>query len=750
MFGTLLKEKRAEPLKKLKYGDKVKNLQNKKKNLEVKSKDVYNQVDMRITRRGFGRTSEQKVPDFKPIKEGGSGTLYTYKEKNRREEFSLPYWMRDSDEPKDSGRFVLKQIDTKSAHRQYRNLLHLEKENLCDSFLCPKGYFHNPNKLDVKYIKLEYLEEYETLEECYMNRRSISLEDWNSLKNKLVDIVKKLHEKDVIHNDIKPQNIMIKIDGNGSMTQKFKFIDAGSLMIMGKDSLFVDREEFDIPESILYLNPEFKNVYYHYFKFDTFTPTFIDFQIFLPHLFKKWKNSKYKIVFMDVEYFYNDAYNLSNIDNNVSITKNYLSYTYDKKKYSINLNFDYNDPMKSFDTRKKLIDLLKNNIYIIDYWTYIDGKEEKFNRIMEKEKFDQLQKAFTDAETDKKVSNIRENEYLIRPRPIFYSMFDEYYDLERFKMNDMNAIKLTNVLVEYMLFKNPIPSETYQSQDSQYSQYSQYSQDSQKTLVQQYKKPSSFQSLSNTTLEYQNTLPKQRKKSQKVPTLKNTTKNQAFDFNPMHYILGDKKLQDFNVQQSKYLQNAETKKQKRQVYKDLGEAQRGLRDLKNNPKLKKEREYMAELPSLKSTMEITEKLKKEAAMFRKKPKENTQNRQQKSKNQPIIQTQRKTGIPSQKQTGTQTQKQTKKKSGLVLPSKLTDIFMNKNYEGLIEGQSDNPQINQTKTRINKKAEQIYKSPTLVKARDDRQKLLKQLDEDMKKNKQEVEKMKQMSKLFRKK
>ena len=159
MFGTLLKEKRAEPLKKLKYGDKVKNLQNKKKNYTEKSKDVYNQVDFRVKRGLYGRTSEQKVPDFKPIKEGGSGTLYTYVEKNRRglEDFSLPPWMRDDDDPEDSGRFVLKQIDTKSAHRQYRNLLHLEKENLCDSFLCPKGYFHNPNRQDVKYIKLKYL-----------------------------------------------------------------------------------------------------------------------------------------------------------------------------------------------------------------------------------------------------------------------------------------------------------------------------------------------------------------------------------------------------------------------------------------------------------------------------------------------------------------------------------------------------------------------------------------------------------------
>ena len=75
--------------------------------------------------------------------------------------------------------------------------------------------------------------------------------------------------------------------------------------------------------------------------------------------------------------------------------------------------------------------------------------------------------------------------------------------------------------------------------------------------------------------------------------------------------------------------------------------------------------------------------------------------------------------------------------------------MNKNYEGLIEGQSDNPQINQTKTRINKKAEQIYKSPTLVKARNDRQKLLGQLNKDMQQNDKRMKQITQMSKLFRK-
>ena len=730
MFGTLLKEKRAEPLKKLKYGDKVKYLQNRRKNYEETSKLLFKQVDWKRGRSG------PTVPHFKKaIREGGSGTLYTYVEADTA---------HDYDSTRDSDRFVMKQTDTKTAHRQYRNLLHLKKIYLCDSFLCPKGYFFLPNRPDVKYIKLDYLKEYETLEECYINRRSISEENWGILKNKLVNIVQKLHENKVIHSDIKPQNIMIEIDENGFMTQNVKFIDAGSLLIMGKDSLTVVRDE---------IIPEFKHLLYYYFKFDTFTPTFIDFQIFLPHLFKKWKDSKYKIVFMDVDYFYNDAYNLSNIDNNVSITKNYLSYTYDKKKYRINLNFDYNDPMQSFDTRKKLIELLKNNIYIIDYWTYIDGKEEKFNRIMEKEKFDKLENAFTDAETETKVSNIREDEYLIRPRPIFYSMFDEYYDFERFQMNDMNAIKLTNVLVEYMLFKNPMPLETYQSQDSQYSQ------DSQKTLVQQYKKPSSFQSLSNTTLEYQDTLPKQREKSQKVPTVKNTTKKQAFDFNPMHYIMGNKKLQDFKIQQSPYLQNAETKKQKRQVYKKLGEADRKLRDMKNNPKFQRGRKYMAEIQSLDEVIKRTDEINKNAELFkkgnfRKKPKQTgiqtgiqtkTQNRQVKTQNQPRIQT----GIqPKTQNPQVKTQKQTKKKSGyLKLPSssEIKNILFNKNYEDLIKGQSDNQQMNQRAERINEEYKKLYQSEPYVKGR----KELQYIEKTMQQNDKIVKQLKQKSNIFRK-
>lgn len=175
-----------------------------------------------------------------------------------------------------------------------------------------------------------------------------------------------------------------------------------------------------------------KKTYYNYLKFDTFTSMYVDFQIFLPYLFKKW-NKTNRILYMDVTSFMDDEYRASNL-NTVSITENYLSYTYDEEKYRIDLNFDYKDPMESVETRDKLIELLQKKIFIIDYFTYENGMRRAYNQFFTSKKFS-------------------------KPRPIFYCIFDEFYDFERFKMNDMNAMKLTNVLVEFMLNMNNLIKE---------------------------------------------------------------------------------------------------------------------------------------------------------------------------------------------------------------------------------------------------------------------------------------------------
>ncbi len=309
--------------------------------------------------------------------------------------------------------FVIKQADTAAANRQYRNLNYLKRKNMCDFFLCPKGYFFHPQIRDRRYIKLEYLTGYETLTDCYEKQRFIYKRDWDILKTKMVNIIQQLHQNGTVHCDIKPENIMIEINEDGFMTQNVKFIDVGSLLHM-EDAYKIEKSSYT------------KKSYYNYLKFDTFTPLYLDFQIFLPYLFKKW-NETNRILYMDVTPLFG-GYTASNL-NNVSITKNNVSYSYKKTDYSIDLNFYYKDPIQSVDTRNVLIDLLLKKIYIINYFTYENGMTMKYNYFSK-------------------------NGTFINPRPIFYCIFDEFYDFERFKMNDMNAMKLTNVFVEYMLNMN--------------------------------------------------------------------------------------------------------------------------------------------------------------------------------------------------------------------------------------------------------------------------------------------------------
>ena len=69
--------------------------------------------------------------------------------------------------------------------------------------------------------------------------------------------------------------------------------------------------------------------------------------------------------------------------------------------------------------------------------------------------------------------------------------------------------------------------------------------------------------------------------------------------------------------------------------------------------------------------------------------------------------------------------------------------MNNNYKGLIEGYSGNPQTDKRVGQINKKAKQIYQSPTFVKLRNDYNKM----GEDLKKNEQANNRILKEAKLF---
>lgn len=57
------------------------------------------------------------------------------------------YFPKRNTEPGKS--FVIKQADTAAANRQYQNLEKLKMKDMCNFFLCPKGYFYHPQIRDI-------------------------------------------------------------------------------------------------------------------------------------------------------------------------------------------------------------------------------------------------------------------------------------------------------------------------------------------------------------------------------------------------------------------------------------------------------------------------------------------------------------------------------------------------------------------------------------------------------------------------
>jgi len=83
----------------------------------------------------------------------------------------------------------------------------------------------------------------------YLQGRTMSIEDSISLTNTLLDISQTLLKHDLVHGDIKPENIIIKEDAN--RVKRFKMIDFGSMVeIFSDDSKsgtpsFLSPERFD-------------------------------------------------------------------------------------------------------------------------------------------------------------------------------------------------------------------------------------------------------------------------------------------------------------------------------------------------------------------------------------------------------------------------------------------------------------------------------------------------------------------------
>lgn len=135
---------------------------------------------------------------------------------------------------------------------QYDMLLYLENKNICkDYFICPvKKYRDSNNKY---YILFDYLDGYDimfNLRHEVKNKRKLIAKD-------LVDLVLLLHKNNIVHNDLKNNNVMID-----TKTHKVRIIDFGVATInTGKSYYRLRRGKSKITDA-----PKFDTYKEHTFK----------------------------------------------------------------------------------------------------------------------------------------------------------------------------------------------------------------------------------------------------------------------------------------------------------------------------------------------------------------------------------------------------------------------------------------------------------------------------------------------------
>jgi len=119
-------------------------------------------------------------------------------------------------------------------------LKQLEHENIVKYY----GQFENLNQL---FIKMEYLK-YGTLENWMKTHKNISEEEASLIIKKVLSAIAYLHQNQICHRDLKPQNIMFARENDLS---SIKIIDFG-LSLQNVDSLF----NSDYCGTLIYMAPE--------------------------------------------------------------------------------------------------------------------------------------------------------------------------------------------------------------------------------------------------------------------------------------------------------------------------------------------------------------------------------------------------------------------------------------------------------------------------------------------------------------
>lgn len=123
-------------------------------------------------------------------------------------------------------KYALKTGSANVLSKQYSVLQTLKKKHICNHFLCPIGFRVIDNK---GYIYMEYLENYIDLSDIIKGDYLINTKNLIQLRKNIHQSLMLLHENNIVHSDIKPANIMVKVNPNTKeVLPEARIIDVGA------------------------------------------------------------------------------------------------------------------------------------------------------------------------------------------------------------------------------------------------------------------------------------------------------------------------------------------------------------------------------------------------------------------------------------------------------------------------------------------------------------------------------------------
>lgn len=132
-------------------------------------------------------------------------------------------------------------LDQKNHHnikimkKQYENLLLLKNKNICDKYICLFG--EKSPEQEYNTIKMEYLNNYMELFDYVTNTNIVkTLMNTRIIAKKLLNAMNELHRNDIVHGDIKLENIMILYE-NG-IVKDVRIIDFQGMIVKKTNTKF--------------------------------------------------------------------------------------------------------------------------------------------------------------------------------------------------------------------------------------------------------------------------------------------------------------------------------------------------------------------------------------------------------------------------------------------------------------------------------------------------------------------------------